>query len=82
MTYQLILTDDDIKTIAFVGGRYCWSEALASLEAGMNEIRESDAWQIADAFANDCLGGHSAFPMLDPRSELAEKLNAFWQSIV
>ncbi len=40
---------------------------------GALELSEPEAWG---------LGGHSAFPMLDPRSELAAKLYTFWESIV
>ena len=82
MAYRLTLTDDDVSTIAFVGGRYCWSEALQNLKAGENEISEPEAWAIRDAFEMDCEGCHSPFPMLDGRSQLAEKLFTLWDSIV
>lgn len=82
MGYRLSLTDADLRTIAFVGSRYAWSEALLALEAGQNELTESEAWCIAEAFDSDAEGGHSMFPMLDPRSALAEKLAAFRNSIV
>lgn len=29
--YHITLTKDDIKTITFVGSRYCWSNALLSI---------------------------------------------------
>ena len=80
--YTLELTDTDIETIAFVGGRYAWSYALCSLFSGRNELTEPDAWIIRDAIDEDMVGGHSAFPMLDGRSELASKLFEFWQSII
>lgn len=91
MSYQLVLTDEDWKTIRFVGGRYEWADALlAKLPCGDVEadgtqtyrIRESTAWELCEAFAADMDGGHEAFPMLDPRSELWEKLQGFWDSIV
>ena len=80
--YKLFLSREDVETIAFVGGRYAWSEALLALEAGRNELTEPEAWGIAEAFDSDAEGGHSMFPMLDPRSALAEKLAAFRNSII
>lgn len=82
MTYVLTLTEEDVGTIAFVGTRYAWSEALLGLEAGDNKLAEQEAWTIKDAFESDTEGGHSLFPMLDPRSPLAERLTAFWEAIV
>lgn len=82
MTYKLNLTHDDIQTIAFVGHRYCWSEALWHLDDGEHDISELEAWAIREAFEADTEGGHSPFPMLDPRSELADKLYRLWDSIV
>lgn len=78
MTYQLELTEDDLDTIAFVGGRYYWSDSLRHLGVGINEIEERDAWEIIEAFEEDDF----LFPMLDPHSDLAEKLLDFWQSVV
>ena len=80
--YQLPLTTEEVDTIAFVGSRYAWSDALRTLEAGDNQLSEAEAWDIAEAFAADTEGGHSPFPMLDPRSDLAGKLTKFWASIV
>lgn len=80
--YTLALTDEDVRTIAFIGDRYAWSNALRVLEAGENQIAEREAWRIVEAFANDTGGGHSPFPMLDPRSPLYERLIAFWTSVV
>jgi hypothetical protein len=74
MTYHLHLTADDIETIAFVGNRYCWSSALSSLSEGDNELAEHEAWTLVQAFEADTEGGHSYFPMLDHRSDLADKL--------
>lgn len=82
MTYKLNLTHDDIRTIAFVGHRYNWSDALWRYSDGEHDIPEPEAWAIREAFEADTEGGHSPFPMLDPRSELASKLLRFWDSIV
>ena len=81
-TYQLTLAADEVGSIAFVGSRYAWSDALRSLEVGDNQLTEAEAWGMAEAFAADTEGGHSPFPMLDPRSDLAAKLTAFWAAIV
>lgn len=80
--YTLALTEDDVRSIAFVASRYSWSDALRALEAGEHVIAEHEAWRIAEAFAQDTEGGHEPFPMLDPRSPLYERLIAFWNSIV
>ena len=79
--YTLTLTDDDIETIAFVGYRYCWSNALRHMETGENAIPEHEAWEISEAFYADTEGGHSMFPMLNPRCELYDKLINFYESI-
>jgi len=80
--YRLELTAEDVLTIAFVGARYAWSEALIGLVEGVNEITEIDAWSIAEAFDADTEGGHAMFPLLAPNSELFEKLHAFRERIV
>jgi hypothetical protein len=82
MAYRLTFTEGDLVTIAFVGGRYAWSEALLALDVGETELAEHEAWTIKDAFESDTEGGHQPFPMLDPASHLHEKLMQFWQSIV
>lgn len=82
MAYRLILTAEDAETIAFVGGRYEWSRALCLYGEGTHDLSEAETWTLAAAFEADCEGGHSPFPMLDGRSELAGKLLAFWQGIV
>ena len=82
MAYTLNLTEEDILTIAFVGGRYSWSTALRCLEVGKNEIAEHEAWEIMEAIDEDMEGGHSWFPMLDDTSGLYAKLQDFWESIV
>lgn len=80
--YNLILSDSDIETIRFVGYRYGWSDALSGFSAGENPLTEAEAWEISEAFTSDAEGGHSMFPMLDPRSSLCEKLFKFYESIV
>lgn len=80
--YKLTLTAEDIDTIAWVGERYCWSSALLRLQEGENHLQEYQAWAIVDAFKEDTEGGHSFFPCLDSRNELAEKLYTFLDSIV
>lgn len=80
--YRLWLDEEDVRTIAFVGDRYCWSEAIRALEAGDNDLTEAEAWSIVDAFERDTEGGHSPFPMLDPRSGLCARLQRLWDSVV
>lgn len=80
--YLLTLTEQDIQTIAFVGGRYHWSSELFALEAGDNVLTEGEAWMIRDAIEADMVGGHDAYPMLDPFSTLCDKLHTLYQSIV
>lgn len=80
--YSLTLTQEDVDTIAFVGYRYCWSDALAALAVGVNKIPEHEAWKIRDAFDRDTEGGHSFFPMLAPDCELYAKLIRFWEEVM
>ena len=82
MAYTLELTTDDLDAIAFAGDRYEWSLSLATLAEGTNELSESEAWTISEAIESDMDGGHNAYPLLDPRSDLAEKLTELYQSIV
>lgn len=80
--YSLTLTPEDVSTIAFVGHRYGWAEALSSLGEGENELAEHEAWEIVSAFESDTEGGHSFFPMLNHESELAGKLFALMDEII
>jgi hypothetical protein len=82
MAYRIALSQEDVETIAFVGFRYCWSDALSALEPGENELTEPEAWSIKEAIDRDTEGGHLPLPMLDPRSALYKRLFAFWNSIV
>jgi hypothetical protein len=76
--YTLTLTEQDMETISFVGGRYSWSAALGDLEEGQNEISEAEAWEIIEKFGQD----DTVFPMLNFRSDLFNKLVEFWDSVV
>lgn len=80
--YRLTLTADDVSAIEFAAGRYAWATQLFGLTAGENRLTESEAWDIKSACEDDGEGGHSMFPLLDPRSELAEKLRTFLERIV
>ena len=89
--YTLTLDEQDLETISFVGNRYCWSERLSriayfgeDLENGstLYTFPENVAWEIKADFEADTEGGHSFFPMLDHRSDLARKLFAFMEAIV
>ena len=88
MSYRIELSPTDLHTIAFVGGRYAWSEALCALAfedddgTATLELAEHEAWELSAAFESDTEGGHSYFPMLDSHSDLAYKLAEFVQSIV
>jgi len=88
--YTLVLTQDDIDSIHFVGKRYCWSDALWSHCRDLDDdetelvigLQEHEAWALNDAFKSDTKGGHQMFPMLDTGSDLADKLTKFVDSIV
>lgn len=80
--YTLNLSHDDLDTIGFVGDRYGWSKSIGNLVVGDNHVSESDAWVIKDAIDSDMDGGHDAFPMLDSRSGLCDKLYKLYNEIV
>lgn len=87
--YRLEITKEEARAVAFSGGRYSWSKALGDLlrfeddgTPAPLELREAEAWELRDAFEEDTEGGHSYFPLLDGRSDLARKLFAFLDSIV
>ncbi len=75
--YHLELTEEDVKTIAFVGGRYSWSSSLLGYEAGMHTISELDAIDLKKAFRED----DSPFPMLSPTCPLFKKLTTFYITV-
>mgnify|MGYP003393357074 CR=1 len=83
--YSLTIDKNGADAIDFIGNRYAWSSVLQSLgydTVGGHSIPEHHAWEISDAISSDMDGGHSAYPMLDPRSTLAESLTTLYQSIV
>ena len=82
--YEITFTSDDLKTIAFVGGRYAWSEALLEVaHEGVVSIPEHKAWEIADAIGVEVgYADGGLMPMLDERSELFDKLISFWSDVV
>lgn len=83
MGYRIEITADDIETIAWIGNRYEWSSwAHSTLETGINDLAEHEAWELIDAMAADIDGGHSPLPLLNPHCMLYDKLIALWQSIV
>lgn len=78
----MILTSSDVATIHFVGGRYEWSSSLISLLVfeGRNMLDAMECLALCSAIERDMEGGHNAFPMLDPNSELCEKLYALYKA--
>lgn len=83
--YTLTIDEHGADAITFIGHRYAWSSTLQALgydTMGEHTLRESDAWSIRDAIEQDMEGGHSAYPMLDPRSTLATSLTELYVSIV
>lgn len=96
MSYKLRITARDARTIRIVGCRYDWATALERLV--LREIEQADddipdegvevqipehrAWKLKEAFEQDSVGGHSMFPMLDPRSDLHDKLIKLMEEIV
>lgn len=46
------------------------------------DICEGDAWEFQSAVEEDMEGGHSAFPLLDPHSDLAERLTKLYMEVV
>jgi len=87
--YTLTLTKRETDSVDFVGHRYSWSAALQKIlcydDDGEPEeilLSESEAWELVSEFEADTEGGHSFFPMLDHRSELAGKLFSLMEAIV
>lgn len=80
--YKLTLTERDEETVKFIGGRYAWSWALNALGEGEHQLAEHEAWELLEEFERDTIGGHDMFPMLDPKSELADKLYKFVNEVV
>ncbi len=91
--YMIPLTADDWSAIRFAGNRYGWSDVLlrhATEETEPEEangfalygLTEPHAWEWRDAVEADMEGGHSAFPLLDPASDLYAKLAATFGEII
>lgn len=81
MAYALTLTDDDVRTMDFVGSRYGWTEHLPR-EAGEHTLPEHVVWAWREAADGDAEGGHRLFPMLNPHSDLYAKLMALHASVI
>lgn len=83
--YTLRIDSDGESAIAFIGYRYAWSSTLQDLgydTMGEHTLSEPDAWSIREAIDSDMVGGHNAYPLLDPRCKLAESLTLLYNSIV
>lgn len=80
--YHLTLQAEDFDTIAFVGERYWWSQALMWFGEGTTPLTEAKAWELKEKFERDTEGGHQMFPMLDPDSRLGKELHRFLEAIV
>jgi len=82
--YVLEITDQDIKTIKFVGHRYSWSDILLDyivvncFEHLQIEMTEAEAHDWKQAIEEE----DSLFTLLDNQSELYSNLVKLWQSIV
>lgn len=83
--YTLKIDSHGADAIQFIGYRYAWSSTLQRLgydTMGEHTLPEHHAWDIREAIDSDMVGGHSAYPLLDPRSTLAESLTELYQNIV
>lgn len=78
MAYKLTLTEQDVRDIGFIGGRYSWSNNLRGLDAGEHEFSEARAWDYVQAVDED----DGLFPMLDQQSELFDKLWKLYTEVV
>jgi len=80
--FRLDLTADDINTIRFVGNRYSWSDCLINVgvSEGVNELTEYETWEIKESIEADMEDGHDSYPMLDPSSDLCDKLHNLYLS--
>lgn len=80
VVYTLILTEREADAVRWVGGRYCWSDALLSYlyRAESDEgvgLTQEDMDHLKSQFDADTEGGHNYFPCLDPGSSLCRKLS-------
>ena len=79
--YSLSLSEDDVHTIYFVGGRYCWSSALRKYGKGKHKISRKEAKEVVKEILKDGEGGHDLFPMLAGGS-LMGKLTNFIHEVI
>lgn len=84
-TYTLKLTEKESSTVRWVGGRYCWSDALLGyLECAESEegaqLTLEDVNYLREQFEEDTEGGHDFFPCLLPGSSLYLKLCELYRS--
>ena len=83
--YTLSLSDKEASTVRWVGGRYCWSDALLSYlglaerEEGVN-LSQEDMDYLKRQFKEDTEGGHAFFPCLLRGSSLYRKLSELYRS--
>lgn len=75
--YRLLLTQEDIRALNFSKGRYGWAD-LSYDDPGWQVYPEHEMWLWKEKVdEDDC-----TFPCLNPESELYEKLNKLYDSIV
>lgn len=84
MLSELAITfsKEDIDTITWVGDSYSWASIMSKyvFEDGEEVVfSDSDVQVIAEEFDSDTEGGHNYFPLLNPASELAEKLTRIYR---
>jgi hypothetical protein len=83
--YTLKLREHEASTVRWVGGRYCWSDALLSYldyaesDEGV-ELTQEDLDYLKSQFDEDTVGGHDYFPCLNPGSSLYRKLSELYCS--
>jgi hypothetical protein len=83
--YTLRLTKKEADTVGWVGGRYCWSDALLSyIDCAESEqgaqLTLEDMTYLKEQFIEDTEGGHDFFPCLLPGSSLYSKLCELYRS--
>ncbi len=76
----LEFTEEDIRALLWVGGRYCWSNAILQFicEPGEITLDESDILVIVEEMDKDAEGGHQLFPCLSPGTSLSKKMNEIY----
>tara|TARA_B100000214_G_scaffold323291_1_gene259649 strand:- start:12929 stop:13261 length:333 start_codon:yes stop_codon:yes gene_type:complete len=79
--YSLSLSEDDVHTIYFVGGRYCWSSALRKYGEGEHKLKLEEAKEVVKEILKDGEGGHDLFPMLAGGSLMGKLTNFIYEVI-